>query len=95
MKSLYVGDIGEIPQPYPYARVPDIDLDGLTERQLFSLALEAGVKLKDIIGIDDCFMHNESTHVVLGANSLPSGFTYLEHVVYCRNCFVMYRKKRK
>jgi hypothetical protein len=94
MKRIYIGDVGEIPAPYGYTQIsPDLDIDSLTTREMFSLLLEAGVPLQKIIGIDNCYEHTNM--VWLGANSLPSEMNLLEDVVYCRNCFQQYRRKHK
>lgn len=94
MARICVGDVGVLSPPQEVTPIPpDLDMDTLSTRELMIVALNAGVKLKDLIGVDQCFMHVE--YVELGAKALPEGYNLLEHCVWCRNCFVLFRIKRK
>jgi hypothetical protein len=94
MQLLYVGDVGTIvPKSTIHTIDDDIDLDSMSDRQLFNLALESGIPLKTLIGIDHCYEHTDM--VFLGGKVLPTGFSYYENVKYCCNCFQMFRTRRK
>ena len=93
MKPVYVGDVGEITLRPVRKPIPnDVDLDSLDIHELCAMALEAGVGLRDLIGINNCYDHVNM--VLLGSNAMPQGFNIIEHTKYCRNCFQMFRLKR-
>lgn len=96
MQPVYVGDVGNI---HPVRSQIDVDLlmsvdiDALEGPQILRLALQAGVDIRDLIGVNRCIQHYEL--VLLQDRKLPDGYNYLEDVTYCRNCFQYFRVKWK
>lgn len=93
MKPVYIGDVGEIfTTPARRAIPSDEEIDAMSDHDLFAVALECGVSLYDIIGINHCYEHIDM--VFLGSNSMPSGYNLLDHTNWCRNCFQLFRLAR-
>lgn len=93
MPHVMVGDVGEITiRPERKTIAENVDLDSMDLHELCALAIDCGIGLKELIGIDNCFEHVNM--IFLGANDMPEGFNIIEHVKYCKNCFQMFRLKR-
>jgi hypothetical protein len=94
MAKIYVGDIGTITISPPKIGLPkDLDLSGLSFRQLCNLAVVCGFDVRDLIGIDNCYEHVEM--VLIFDRALPEGFNLFDHCSYCRNCWRMFRVRYK
>lgn len=92
MARVYVGDVGTLTKPTPKSGIPkELDLSGLTFRQLCNLAVALGHDVRDIIGIDHCYEHYGM--IAIGNRELPEGFNLFEHCSYCRNCWQTFRQK--
>lgn len=95
MNAVYVGDVGEIFQLNPVREIPKFELEDLETmdiHQLFALALECGIKVQQLIGIEKC---SEHWNMVLLKGVLPQGFTMIEDTKFCTNCYQMFRYKTK
>jgi hypothetical protein len=90
--KIFVGDVGVIVPPVLHLEITMIDTSKMTYRELCAYALECGVDIRDIIGIDHCYLHVDMIYV--GDKPLPRGFNMVEHCNWCRNCFQMYRIRK-
>lgn len=90
--AVYVGDIGDITVAAPLTPIPlDIDIDALTNRELFKLLLDHGVDVRLILGVDYCYQHVDM--IYLGGLPMPEGYSLFENTRYCRNCWAWWRDK--
>lgn len=94
MKPIYVGDIGEVFLQPVQKTLPDVDYYSLDIHELFAIAIEANIDIKLFIGIDNCYEHEALGMVAIGNRELPQGFNWIEHVKYCRNCYLMFRLRK-
>ena len=95
MKPIYVGDVGDIQSLNTPRQLPEYeisDLDNMDIHELFALALECGIKVQQLIGINRCY---ENSNMLLLKGVLPQGFTLIEDTKYCNNCFCFFRVKSK
>lgn len=93
MARIYVGDVGTIVQPTEKPKFPKgLDLSSLSFRNLCILAVTCGVPVKDLIGKDNCYEHQDM--IAIGGREMPAGFNLFDHCIYCRNCFLFYRLRR-
>ena len=87
---VFVGDVGEIPVRKAPQGVPNLEsLANLTFRELCNVAIECGVRVQDLIGVDVCYKHVGK--ILLRDNAMPKGFNLFDHCTYCRNCFQLFR----
>lgn len=94
LRRVYVGDIGVITPPTTLRDIPeDTNLDAMTYRELYNLALIVGVNMNELLGLRQCVLHIDM--VVLGGNKLPDGFNIPEDTVFCLNCWQQFRGKIK
>lgn len=95
MKPVYVGDVGDTTPVVTTLKKPkqsSEELDNMDIHQLFAVAIECGLPVQKLIGIEDCTDHYDK---VLLIGAMPEGFTLVEDCVYCNSCFQLFRKKRK
>lgn len=94
MSLLYVGDVGVVVAPSQPKPVPqNINVDEMSWRELFLLAIELGHDVKQLLGIQHCYEHINM--ILLKDNKLPDGFNYAEDTAWCRSCFQWFRQKKK
>lgn len=90
MAPVYVGDVGVIVEPSLKYSIPDwLDLSKLDLRQICNLAASCGISIRDILGIDHCWEHQDK--IAIGGRELPQGFNLFEHCVICRSCGITFR----
>ena len=91
MQRVYIRDIGNIVPPTTRQPLPPgIDLDKLTTRELFSLGVQCGISVQELIGVDSCNDHF-TKYTKLAGNKLPDGYNWAEHVIYCNSCWEYFR----
>ncbi len=66
-------------------------LESLTDEQLFNMSLKMGVKPTEAMGIEHCYEHYE---MKLLSSTSTAKFNYATEVVWCKNCFQYFRRKK-
>lgn len=89
-----IGDVGEVFLQPVRKPLPDVDYDSLDIHELFAIVIECNIDIKLFIGIDNCYEHESLGMVAIGNRELPQGFNWIEHVKYCKNCYLLFRLKR-
>lgn len=91
MLPVYIGDVGVIYAPQVFKPIPDDEyLDKLTWRELFTVAVECGIKVQDLIGVNKCTDHYGMVYLP-GTSIMPQGYNLAEHCSWCKSCFRMFR----
>ncbi len=91
--AIYVGDIGDIFTVHvPVTPIADnIDIDSLSTRDMFKLALAHNIDVRLLLGVDNCYEHVGMLE--MGARALPDGYNWAEDTNYCNNCWLWFRRK--